>query len=305
MEDTIECLESLKNNTYSNYQAFVVDNASKGNDVKVLEEKYGTFAKIIRCKENLGFTGGNNVGIDFALKQTPSPDYIFLLNNDAKIREDCLVNLVAGAQKTGVGIFGCGEKGAGEKLYFGGHLMKKNAVAGEFFKQPALMLPEKDSVLENTCVSGASMLICKDVLLAVHKSTGHYLNDKIFMYYDELDFCSSARKLGYKSFIVQNAVIFHKGSRSTGGFYNPVVYYYSVRNALLLIKKLFSFPLREIIFVYTLLLDLIKILKNIIYRRWYSVFAIFCGLYDGCVGVAGKWKHHDIVLKIYKNEKKN
>ena len=110
----MECLESLKKNSYSNYEVLVVDNGSTGNDADVLEQKYKDYAKVIRNAENLGFTGGNNSGIVYALKEQNPPEYIFLLNNDTEMEKDCLTNLVNVAQQTKAGITGAVIKDIGE-----------------------------------------------------------------------------------------------------------------------------------------------------------------------------------------------
>jgi len=298
LKDTIGCLDSLKKITYPNYDVIVVNNGSKGNDADVLEEKYKDYIKLIRNKENLGFTGGNNVGIDFVLKEKIAPDYIFLLNNDVKIQKNCLTNLVNAFLQTDAGIIGAGTKDENRtdnKIYFGGHPMTKFSLIREFFPRAPLMLPETDAILECNCVSGAAMLIKKEVLLDIYNSIGRYLNDKIFMYYDELDFCVAARKLGHKSIIAQNAIIYHKGSSSTGGIYNPLAYYYSVRNYIILSRNFFPFPIRHVIFIYNFIFNFIRAVKNTMHGRFYSSWAIFCGLYDGYTGTTGKWKYHDVI----------
>ena len=53
LEDTIECLDSLKEITYPDYEVIVVDNGSEGNDANILEKKYKDYIKVIRNKENL------------------------------------------------------------------------------------------------------------------------------------------------------------------------------------------------------------------------------------------------------------
>ena len=73
LEDTIECLESLKKMSYTNYDVIVVDNGSEGNDVEVLRDKYGEWAHIIENDKNYGYAEGNNIGLKYALKNS-NPD---------------------------------------------------------------------------------------------------------------------------------------------------------------------------------------------------------------------------------------
>ena len=72
-----ECLDSLKDQTYSHFETILVDNGSTDGSVEFVRERYGEFVQIIRNEINLGFTGGNNVGIRAA-----RGEYIVLLNND-------------------------------------------------------------------------------------------------------------------------------------------------------------------------------------------------------------------------------
>ena len=84
LRDTIECLESLKEVTYPNYEVIVVDNGSEGNDVEVLRQRFGDYIHIIENERNYGFAKGNNIAIHYALK-SEKVKYIALLNNDTKV----------------------------------------------------------------------------------------------------------------------------------------------------------------------------------------------------------------------------
>ena len=137
--DTLECLESVRRLDYGNYLTIVVDNGSRDESVENIRawakqklEGPAAFVEytretalrggeetqeaaldaaasrkrllLIRNEENLGFTGGNNVSIRYALQRPRAADYVFLLNNDATVEEKCLTHLVAAAQKSVAGI---------------------------------------------------------------------------------------------------------------------------------------------------------------------------------------------------------
>src|SRR6187401_395134 len=82
---TLECLESLKKLSYENYEVILVDNASKENPTKIVKEKYPD-VKLIVTDVNLGFTGGNNIGIKIA-----KGEYVFVVNNDTEIASENLL----------------------------------------------------------------------------------------------------------------------------------------------------------------------------------------------------------------------
>src|SRR5688572_14037729 len=85
---TLEFIESTKKLTYKNYEIILVDNASKENPSDIINSQY-PHVKLIVNDVNLGFTGGNNVGIKVA-----KGDYIFVVNNDTEVTEDLLERLL-------------------------------------------------------------------------------------------------------------------------------------------------------------------------------------------------------------------
>lgn len=90
-EDTLKCIESVLQTDYPNYNIIVVDNASTDDSVKYLKEKYPEII-YLENKENLGWTGGNNTGMEYAIKN--GADYCFLLNNDIILDKNCLKELI-------------------------------------------------------------------------------------------------------------------------------------------------------------------------------------------------------------------
>src|SRR3989338_5442408 len=106
LDDTIECLESLKKITYPNYEVILVDNASSGDDVAQLRKKFGKYIKIIQNDKNYGFAEGNNIAIRKVMKENKSK-YVLLLNNDTVVDAKFLDELVkTGESDPKVGIVG-------------------------------------------------------------------------------------------------------------------------------------------------------------------------------------------------------
>ena len=106
-EDTVECLESIFQIDYPNYEIIIVDNRSQNDSVKRIKDySEGKELTIIENEENYGFAGGNNIGIQYALKNF-KPKYILLLNNDTVVDKDFLKELInAGEEDTYIGILG-------------------------------------------------------------------------------------------------------------------------------------------------------------------------------------------------------
>jgi len=227
-EDTIECLESLKNNDYPNYKVVIVDN---GSDKKI--EISDSEIKVIYNKENLGFSGGNNIGIKYALEN--NADYILLLNNDTIVSNDFLSKMIKFAQKNKqVGIIG-------PKIYFpnskkiwfaGGKinwLYNKGTMRG--FNQIDSGQYDKPEVQNTDFITGCCALIKKEVI----KKIG-LMSEEYFLYYEDTDFSLKARRAGYDCVLIPSAVIWHKGSKSAIAE-SPSYIYYHIRNGLIMAKK--------------------------------------------------------------------
>ena len=95
-DDTLECLKSLQQVTYSNVRLLLVDNASTDRTVEAVEERFPG-VEVISNQSNLRFAGGNNIGIRYALDR--GAEYVLLLNNDTVVDGDFLMQLVHAAEK--------------------------------------------------------------------------------------------------------------------------------------------------------------------------------------------------------------
>ncbi len=228
--DTIECLESLKNIKYSNYSVIVVDNGSSGDDVAVLGQMFGDWVDLLCNHTNLGFTGGNNVGIRHALRN--GVDYILLLNNDVTVEPDFLRNLVMFAEtREDAGIFGpsvCSYSSPSILDSTGGRLSlwrgwSANNNAGASFSQRPRH-PEEVDFVEGCC-----MLIKRSVIEHIG-----LLDDQYFAYWEETDFCLRANRSGFKVMVVPESRIYHKGGGSSIG---PRRLYFLIRNNILFMRK--------------------------------------------------------------------
>jgi len=249
LEDTIECLESLKKITYPNYEVIVVDNASKGNDADVLEEKYRGYIKLIRNRKNLGFAGGNNTGLRYSLNNLS--DYSLILNNDVIVKENFLSEIVEVAeQKSEAGLLG-------PKIYYydkpnifysTGGIIKRSFLKGIFVPLRGNKQEDKgqyDSIEEVDWIDGCCMLIKTKALEEVG-----LLNEEYFLYWDTVEMAMDLKKRGWKSYYVPRSVIWHKVQRTVGRK-KVGVYYYQVKDQLIFQSKhlgskfwLIYFPLK-------------------------------------------------------------
>lgn len=206
LEDTAECLESLKKVTYPNYEVIVVDNASQGDDVRILREEFGDYIHVIVNDRNYGFAEGSNVGIRYALDS--NADYVLLLNNDTVVHPDFLSELVKDALvDKSIGI-------VGPTMYYYDQPEKActsayfvDYWAGNLFarRRGQLDTEQVEDTVEVDCVSGFCILISQDVLL----SAG-LLDPRFFFGYDDVDICIRAAKRGFRVLLVPRSKVWHK-----------------------------------------------------------------------------------------------
>jgi GT2 family glycosyltransferase len=210
LEDTIECLESLQNITYPNYQVILVDNASKGDDVKILRGKFSSYIHIIENDRNYGFAAGNNIGIRYALEQ--NADYVFLLNNDTVVDPGFLDELIGVAEpdkRVGIVCPVVYWYHRPDQIWFSGE-RKVNLFKGTV--TPDRRMDESQPVVQTQFATGAAMLIRRETI----KRVG-LLPECYFFGLEDIDYSIHVLREGLAIAVVAKAKVWHKGSGSAGG----------------------------------------------------------------------------------------
>ncbi len=205
LDDTIECLESLKNIPYPTYEVVVVDNASSGNDVEILRQRYGGYIHLIANDKNYGFSEGNNIGIRYALET--GCDYVLLLNNDTVVDPEFLTELVRVAESdAAIGI-------EGSKVYYYDPPNRLHTVGGKIHWCWGIIthwgdVDDKgqfDQVAQRDYVFATAMLIRRKVIESIS-----LLDSTFFFGIEEYDYCARATKAGFKVLYVPTSRVWHK-----------------------------------------------------------------------------------------------
>ncbi len=225
LKDTGELIESLQTHISLSYEIIVVDNASKVNEAVLLQEKYPHIITI-RSEKNLGFSGGNNLGIRKAKGK-----YIFFLNNDTFVDEDTFHYLIKRLEsKPLIGAVSPKIKFAfpPRNIQFAGYLPLTKVT----LRNDLIGFGEKDNgQYENPSLTpychGAAMMIKKEVIEKVG-----YMPEIYFLYYEELDWSTQMTKAGYKLWYEPLCTLYHKESQSTGQ-QSYLRTFYLTRNRLL------------------------------------------------------------------------
>jgi GT2 family glycosyltransferase len=229
-ELTLACLRSLARLDYPAAEIILVDNGSAEDSLEPIESEFPGLV-LIRNERNLGFTGGNNVGICRALAD--GSDYIMLLNNDTEVAPDMLRVLVDVAESDpSIGIVGP------LILYYdeptriwsaGGAVDPRTAGAvslGEGEPDDGDLPPTPVDY-----VSGCALLIKRAVVERVG-----LLDERMFIYYEEADWCARAREAGYQIQLVPRAKVWHKISMQTRAVSRRYIYLMT-RNRLLYLRN--------------------------------------------------------------------
>ncbi len=224
-------LESLiKKNAYPNIEIIVVDNASLVNPVPQWIEKYPTVI-FIRSEKNLGFTGGNNLGITYA-----KGDYLFVINNDTEVTETLIGRLVATLkQHPQIGVISpkINYFDQPDVLQYTGYTKMnyytaRNRCIGQYEKDNG----QYDYLTGRTGYAhGAAMLVKREAM-----EKAGVLCENFFIYYEELEWCERIKKAGYEVWVDMQALLYHKESMTVGK-QSAFKEYYMNRNRILFNRK--------------------------------------------------------------------
>lgn len=229
---TLDMLESARNLTYSNYEIIVVDNASPNDNPDIIKEKYPEVV-LIKSLENLGFAGGNNLGV----KQAKGA-YLLFINNDTIVPPDFIQPLVETLQNDeNIGMVSPKIKFHWDPslIQYAGytpmnHWTIRNNSIGYHQKDDGTY----DKPGETQSIHGAAMMVPRTVVDKVGMMTEVY-----FLYYEEHDWAEMIKRGGYKIYYQPKSYILHKESISTGKF-SPLKTYYISRNRILFARRNFK-----------------------------------------------------------------
>lgn len=220
----------LQKNSYSNCEIIVVDNASTVNPVPGWQEKYPGIT-FIRSEKNLGFAGGNNLGVKVA-----KGDYLFFVNNDTVFTENLVATLVQTLeQHPQVGMV------SPKLLYYDqpdmlqyagytdmNYFTARNACIGQYETDQG----QYDHLVGKTGFAhGAAMMVKRE---AIDKAG--LMAENFFLYYEELDWCDRIKRAGFEVWVNMKACIYHKESISVGK-QSALKEYFMNRNRILFIRR--------------------------------------------------------------------
>ncbi len=227
LKDTCALIESIPFN--ENMEVIVVDNASLQDEASLIQKKYPQ-VKIIRSEKNLGFAGGNNLGI-----QESDGKYLFLVNNDTVFEDfnvQALIDRLESSPRIGMICPKIRFTWGNKPIQYAGYTpLSKITVRNQAVGYGEEDKCQYDTTHPTPFAHGAAMLIKREAIEKVGLMPEDY-----FLYYEEIDWSMMFTRAGYEIWYDPACTIYHKESQSTGQD-SPLRTYYITRNRLLLVKR--------------------------------------------------------------------
>ena len=271
LEDTCALIESIPFNDKT--EVIVVDNASKNDEASEVEQKY-PHVRVIRSDKNLGFAGGNNLGI-----QAAQGKYLFIINNDTIFKDFNVQALIDRLESSTEICMVCPKIrfawGTNPIQYAGYTPLSKVTV-----RNRAIGFGEEDNNQYETdhptpYAHGAAMLVKRTAVEKVGLMPECY-----FLYYEELDWSMMFTRTGYQIWYDPACTVYHKESQATGQN-SPLRTYYITRNRLLLVKRNYVGIYKWIAYCYLIAIVFPKaIIKYAIHDHWNLLSATSQGVLD-------------------------
>jgi GT2 family glycosyltransferase len=281
-EDTLRCVASLDQQDYPNFRILVIDNGSTDRSVEVLRG-LGTRVLLAELPANLGYTGGNNRGMRQAFDL--GADYVWLFNNDAVAEPDTLSSLIAVCEadpRIGLASPLVREADDHDAIQFGCGLFDLTTPAYtptydlEQARQWQTEYPDRIALV------GTAMLVRR----VVYEKIG-VLDDRIFAYWEDIDYSIRSALAGFLNVMVFATSIFHpsKSTIDSPAEVRPHYYYFMTRNEILMWRTFCPrlLVLKAAVWVFRRQLRQIQRMPG----NAAGLDAVLAGLWDGCWGIGG------------------
>lgn len=270
-DDTCALIESIPLNDKS-LEVIVVDNASRINEAEKISAKY-PLVKTIRSEQNLGFAGGNNLGIKEA-----SGDYLFFINNDTYLKDfniSALIDRLNSSSEIGMVCPKIRFAWGNNPIQFAGYTPLSRIT----LRNKAIGYNELDNGQYNEAhptpyAHGAAMMAKREAIEKVGVMPECY-----FLYYEELDWSMMFRRTDFQIWYEPACTVFHKESRSTG-VNSPLKAYYITRNRLLFISRNEKSNIRFASYIYIIAVVALRdIIKYLLKRQFRQINATVKGIF--------------------------
>lgn len=211
--DTVSCIRSLKDLSHSNFLVVVVDNGSADGSVTRIKNAHPDIV-VLDAGENRGFAGGNNIGMRYALEH--GVDYLWLVNNDATVRQDSLTHLISMAEANpDIDFFGSwiGFEDHADELWFGGgeYRWQTGFMGHVAHGKKASHCSGRGQVHSTGWITGCSLLTRATTVQRIG-----LLDESYFLYREDVEWQLRTNRKAPRALLFGDVLVFHKVGRSTG-----------------------------------------------------------------------------------------
>ena len=229
-DQTVQCLRSLESSTYRNLEVLVLDTGhTRGGADEIRQACPG--AQVVLLERNLGYTGGNNVGLKLALRRRAA--WILLMNDDVVVDPDCVSRLIeSGQSDERIGMVGTDRLQpcrAADHPTAGGRLGPDWSAS--FLVPDELDLRQFEHPRDVAWLSGCALMVRRELC-----EQAGILDERFFLYWEDVEWCLRAIRSGWRVVHVPTAKVWHKGggdAADADAAPLPAVAYYTTRNHLL------------------------------------------------------------------------
>lgn len=290
---TCDLLRSLHKISYPNTEVIVVDNGSQFDATPDFKKELPN-VKVLISEENLGFAGGNNLGI-----RASKGEFLFFINNDTEVEDGLIENLLKRFDSPTIGVVSpkiC-YFNSPEIIQYAGFsdinpLTGRNKTIGKGEADHQ----QYDTARPTPFAHGAAMMVRRSVVEKVGEMPEIY-----FLYYEELDWCAQFRRAGYEIWYEPAARILHKESLSTGKE-SPLKMYFLTRNRIIFMMRNYHGYKLAAFLVFFYMLSLPKNLFLLLLGKKYSLLKTFIkGGFDPLVNLIRSIYERDRIYRVPRN----
>lgn len=275
---TRDCLLSLRKLNYPAFETVLVDNGSVDGSGERIAREFPE-VQFIRNEQNLGFTGGNNVGMRYALKK--GANYLLLLNNDTIVSPNFLTEMIRVAETSeqiGMVVPKIYYFEPSDKIWYAGGAYVRWKTFPIHFGVRQRDDGSYNEIKEVSFATGCALLVRGETARKVG-----LLDDTFFLSYEDVDWSARTLEAGYKAMYVPSSVIWHRDSYDTkrnAGMARRE--FYNIRNAVLCARK--HLPLYQLpLFVFSMAVYVGYVtLRSIAQSDFKRAAALYQGVWNGC-----------------------
>lgn len=227
-EMTLECVQSVNASDYDNFVVNVIDNGSGNANYEILKKEAEGLTNLFRIEKNRGYAGGMNYALEVASAQQPA--YFLIMNNDTILHRKAISELVSASKRYNDRCVVTGKVyhyDDPQRLQTVGSKFDAKTLSGRKIGAGEIDRGQYDQESQREMIDDIFMLLP----YAIYQKVGGY-SDYFYLNYEQADLVIRIKEAGFKVIYTPGAMLYHKGSFSSGGLGNPYMMYWDGKSSL-------------------------------------------------------------------------